>query len=140
MVGTGVPQTERVASILDTFALLKLREFGYNLHSLGKLAFSTKKDILEHVYVDVSQNPQYRAFTSQKGVTPCLATSTRLYSFGRDRMLLPFEQLMLQGHRRSFQIPESMRSSQIRELAGEGMALPCLGTVLWSIYLLKGLP
>ncbi len=140
MVGTGVPQTERVESILDAVATLKFRDLGYSWAAVEGFDFSTKKDILKDVYIDISQNPQYKAWTSSKGVAPCLATSTMLYSYGRDRTLAAFELTLLQGHRRSFQFPDHMKCSQIKELAGEGIFLPCLATVIWSAYLLRGLP
>ena len=109
-------------------------------HVVRKLLLKKKKELLKEVYCDVSQNPMYRAFTNNKNIAPCLCKSTSLYSFGQDRFLLPFEHLLLQGHRRSLEIPSAIRSNQLSHLAGEGMCLPCLGLVVWSLYLTKGLP
>ena len=139
MKGTGVPGTPRVHQIIDAVAVLKLREFGA-LNRVTLESFQTMKDVLKDVFVDISQNPRQRCFTNRQGINHCLATSSQLYSYGADRMLLPFELLLLQGHRRGLQLPSNMRSNQIKELAGEGMSLPCLGTVVWSAYMVKGLP
>ena len=37
-------------------------------------------------------------------------------------------------------VPESVKDDQLRCLAGEGMALPCLASIIWSLYLTKGFP
>lgn len=137
---TGINATQRVKDILDLVASTRLRDMGYRLFDADKLDFSTKRDILQHTYADISQNPRYRSFTNSSGVTGCLSTATTLYSFGQDRIVLGKELSMIQGHRRGFSFPDEMKSSQIRDLSGEGMFVPCLGTVLWAMYLTKGLP
>ena len=137
MQATGLRVTERISEILDVFAASKLSDLGANLFE--STSFSEKKKLLEHQYCDVSQNPKYKSCTNQIGITGCLATSTVLYSFGRDRLILPFELALLQGHRRGIKFPDSMSSSQIRDLMGEGMHLACLGTVVWCLCLTKGL-
>lgn len=137
MEAKGLNVTERVGEILEIVAAVKLVESGVNI--LQDLPFSHKKELLKHVYCDVSQNPKFKSHTNQEGITGCLTTSTLLYSFGRDRVVLPVELAMIQGHRRGFKFPPEMPSSKIRDLMGEGMNLPCLGTVVWCLYLTKGL-
>ena len=137
MEATGLRVTERISQILDLVAASKFLDLGVDLYQC--IPFSEKKKILEHVYCDVSQNPKFKSCTNQHGITGCLATSTTLYSFGRDRLVLPFELALLQGHRRGIKFPQAMTSSQIRDLMGEGMSLPCLGTVVWCAYITKGL-
>ena len=134
MKGSGMSQTDRVKQLLDAVATEKL--------GLGNLdlPWDQKKKLLKNVYCDVSQNPKYRPYTSKEGITGCLSTSTMLYSFARDGAVLPFELLLFQGHRRDIKLPSSLSSNQTRDLAGEGMSLPCLGTVLWGVYLTKGFP
>ena len=140
MKAVGIPQTERVREIIEMVALEKLKQKGVDLGKVESMTFSTKQTLLKDVYVDVSQNPKHKSCTNAKGITGCLATSTCLYSYGRDRVVLPTELSMIQGHRRGFFFPETMSSNQIRDLAGEGMNLPCLGTILWCMYLTKGFP
>ena len=140
MEATGMPRTERVKAIIEMVAVMKFQEMGYNLYTVQSMPFSQKRELLRDVYCDVSQNPQHKNCTNSAGISGCLATSTVLYSYRLDRIVLPVELAMIQGHRRGFQFPECVSSNQIRDLAGEGMALPCLGTIVWCMYLIKGLP
>ena len=133
-MGLGLHLTKRVEAILDTVAAQHL-----GLQNLD-LPFGRKKNMLRDVFCDISQNPKFKAFSNSSGVAPCLATSSTLYSFGGDRMVLPVESLYFQGHSRGIKIPTAMKSSDIKQLAGEGMALPCIGSVIWALYLTKGLP
>ena len=130
---SGVPQLDRVQALLDVAAAEALGP------SHWKDSYDVKKQLLKNVYMDVSQNPTHKAVT-RAGISPCLCTSSSIYSFGADRFILPFELLLWQGHRRTLRIPESMRSSELRSLAGEGICLPCLGSIIWALYLTKGLP
>ena len=135
----GVPGTNRVQQLLEVVAADILLHLG-NGHDVLSQSFDKKKEYLQDVYCDTSQNPAFKAVSNSNGVAPCLCTSSTMYSFGRDRMLLPFEHLLMQGHTRSLRIPKNMSPSQIRSLAGEGICLPCLGTIVWALYLTKGLP
>ena len=133
-----MPKSDRVKAILNTVAAVKLQEQGVNLSNLPP--FSVKKNLLKNVFCDVSQNPKHKSYTNSRGITGCLATSTVLYSYGHDRIVLPVELAMFQGHRRGFEYPPTITSNQIRDLAGEGMCLPCLATIVWCMYLTKGFP
>ena len=135
MVGTGMNLTPRIACLLDCVAAELL---GKDFRGRDT-PFSEKQQLLRHAYADVSQNPKYRSFT-KNSLTGCLTTSTLLYSYRRDGLVLPIELMTIQGHRRDLSIPESMTGNNLKDLAGEGMFLGCLATVLWSLYLTKGLP
>ena len=51
-------------------------------------------------------------------------------------MILPAEMMLLQGwSSESLVIPDGMTNKSMRVLAGNGMCLPCLGTVIWSLLL-----
>ena len=132
MRATGLSCTERVATILDLAAATHLKPQEWELPTAAKQA------MLRHVYCDVSQNPARLGVTNQEGVSHALTTGVQLYSFARDGVVLPLELLMIQGHRRDFSVPEHVSSQQVRALAGEGICLPCLGIILWSIHLAKG--
>ena len=138
MQGRGLSLTHRNKEILDLVAIEKLKTLG--LKEAECLTWDQRKSFLKGVFCDVSQNPKFSSYTNQNGVTGCLATSTILYSYGKDRAVLPFEYILFQGHRRGIQFPTDMRSSEIKALAGEGMFLPSLGSVIWAMYLIKGLP
>ena len=91
------------------------------------------------VLVDVSQNPSRRYFTNADGVAKCIHTATKLYSFRKDRIVLPFELMLLQGHPESMRIPDDMKCKELHDLAGEGICLPCLGLILTALMLSPGL-
>lgn len=96
-------------------------------------SLAEKKELLKHQYVHVSQNPARRSFTNS-GLSPCLTTGTKLYSFHRQGVLLPIELLLLQGCRRGLRIPKDVPQGSLRQLAGEELFLPCAATVLWSLH------
>ena len=138
MAARGMSNTPRIRKILDLVAAQKLKPIGFR--KVLNMSHADKQKLLRGTFCDVSQNPKFASFTNESGNTGCLATSTTLYSFGRDRVVLPIELALFQGHRRGILFPPEIKSSQIRSLAGEGMSLPCLGSVVWCMYLLKGLP
>ena len=124
----GMHPLERVKAILDAVVCCSLTP---EQLSLG---LCEKRELLKHHYVDISQNPDRKAFTNAAGSNPCICTSTRMYSFYREGLLLPIELMYLQGHRRGLRIPEDVRPSAVQALAGEGMSLPCLGTIFWALH------
>ena len=67
-------------------------------------------------------------------------TSSVLYSFNTDSVLVGKEMLLLQGQSSKLQIPEHTKDHVLRELAGEGMSVPCIGLVLWSLFLTAQFP
>ena len=138
MKGRGLSLTNRNKTILDLVAAEKLK--GLGLQKAQTLTWEQRQSLLKGVFCDVSQNPKFASYTNDHGVTGCLATPTILYSYGKDRIVLPFEYILFQGHRRGMQFPTQMKSSEIKTLAGEGMFLASLGSVIWAMYLLKGLP
>ena len=118
----GLVCTARICGLLDAVCseVLPVSE----LHA----SFVRKQHLLQHVYVDLSQNPARRKF-SRAGMCPTMTTSTRLFSFHRNGLLLPLEMMLLQGHRRTLTIPRGLSPEGLKTLAGEGMCVPCLGTI-----------
>ena len=102
------------------------------------LAWASK--LLSETVVDCSQNPVRKPF-NHTSTWPTLCTSSVLYHFGLDRVLLPIEHLHLQGHTEATAVvPDSLSQSEIRSLAGEAMPLPVLGLLILSLLLTKGFP
>lgn len=134
-VGRGVPKIERVQTMLDLVCLQKWSE----RPNRGKLHEVVWPDLMCDVFVDWSQNPARRAYSGKNGEIRCLCTSSQIYSFEADRALFPIEYMRLQGWGFDIEIPQEC-TGKMRELAGQGMALPCLAVLVWSVYLLKGLP
>lgn len=139
MKARGLSLTPRIREILDLVAAERLKSF-CGLKQAASSTWEQRRELLRGVYCDVSQNPKFASYTNAQGITGCLATSSNLYSYGRDRVVLPIEYILIQGHRRGMQFPHDMRSSEIKCLAGEGMFLPSLASVIWAMYLVKGLP
>ena len=129
--------TERVKAILN----LVVADVSSTLRTKSRLTRKNVMKLLQGVVVDISQNPDRRAFTGKNGNLRTLTTSSVLVDLGRSRMLLAKEYLYLQGHSPlTTSIPEHISEVRLRKLAGEGMALPCIGVVIWCIYLTKGFP
>ena len=136
--GNGFKHTDRSLELLDLVAVQTLISSGLS-KSINKVGSRLMKKQLGNVLVDLSQNPVRRCFT-KNGKSPCLTTSSQIYSFGRDSLLVPLEYMILQGHKRTIAIPDGMSGKQVKELAGEGMSLPCLALIVWCLVLVNRLP
>ena len=90
--------------------------------------------------MDVSQSVKRHKHSTPAGIVHTLTTSTRLYSFSLDRVLSGREMLSLHCQPKDLVIPDDIRDSALCDLAGEGMALPCLASVVWCLYLTKQFP
>ena len=94
---------------------------------------------MSEVLLDFSQCHDRKPF-SNDGVARTLTTSTHLYYFGQDRVCIGLEHLLLQGYDKNVCLPETMSESDLRRMAGEGIALPCLALLVWALFVTKGLP
>ena len=132
--GTGLRLNDRKKDLLDVIVADRM----YRLKKLHKgLDSKQVAELMKDVWVDVSQSHSRKVTSTPPHRT--LTTSSCIYAFGRDRMLLPTEHLALQGHfTPTLKLP--MTSRQVRSLAGEGMALPSIGSVLWCLFLTKCFP
>lgn len=131
--GRGLSKTPRNLSILDATVI----------RILGGQKNVKKKHLKEKVrgrYVDVSQALHRNTCTNEAGITRTQTTSTVLYSFDRDRVLVGKEMLMLQGQKKQFKIPQGVQDSVVKDLAGEGMAVPCVGLMLWCLFWVRFFP
>ena len=97
-----------------------------------------KAGVQKGLFVDISQNHVRRPFAESASGLRTLTTSSKLYHYGSDRMLVGREYLIFQGYRSDVKTSNSSED-EIRKLAGEGMCLPCLGHVLWCAHLIKNL-
>ena len=86
--------------------------------------------------LDISQSHDRRAF-SKEGRARTLTTSSRLFAFSQNRLLTPLEHMIMQGYSEGLVVPSTVSASAVRRMAGEGMALPCLATILLAILLLR---
>ena len=125
----GLCMTPRVKAILNCVVATKIVNKG----------LKTRADVMKEIsttVVDVSQNPCRRNFTPAHGTNHTLCTSSQLCHLGRMTTVLPAEMMLLQGwNSETLVVPDGMTNRSLRVLAGNGMCLPCLGTVLWSLLL-----
>ena len=131
--GGGLSQTKRNLEMLDLGFIQACHsaKCGYSV------AAAKRQGLLDGLVVDVSQNPCRAPWTTQSGHAHTLTTSTLLYSYQMDRMLQPREYLLLQGYQESVSL-EGLKAESIKDMAGEGIALPCLATILSCIHATKG--
>ena len=128
----GMEENDRITTILNLVALEKTQGVRRSDSNIKK---HTKTTI-----VDVSQNPCRKAWTG-KNSNHTMCSSTIQVHMGLKRIITPREMMLEQGHSPSnMNIPEDMPPGSVRKLAGQGMALPCIGTCLWGMFLTKGFP
>ena len=142
MKARGLPSSERVQGLLDlvvTDVILKAQKLEGKKASVNGRSCAWARKAMSDTVVDISQNPGRRPYSCGHIATMC--TSSNLFDFGRDAMICPLEMLLLQGHNPlSTSLPPSMKQTSVRSLAGEGIALPCLGLNVLSLLLTKGFP
>ena len=123
--------SKRAKAILNMVVAEKMKD----------LRIKSSKNVIpkiKNVIVDISQNPSRRNFTNENGFAHTIC-SARLVHLGRKRVVTPREMMWLQGHNvKTTVVPEDIDHEDLRWLAGEGMALPCLGLALWCLCLVKG--
>lgn len=123
----GVNVSARVLAILDCVTMDILGGYAKTQIVLARAdRVSAISEAMKSVFCDISQNPVRRCF-SLDGVAKCQTTSSIIYAFGRDRVVTPYEQMLLQGHSRNMKLPGAMRQRDVSDLAGMGIFLPCLG-------------
>ena len=128
-VARGVSLTPRVKDLIDVVAAKRMKSH------LGPV-----ESAVSGVALDISQSHSRPTFTSKYGVCPCLTTASMLYSYDDDSLLSAREHMYLQGHPKSIQVPDALTARNLRQLAREGMALPCLGLCIAALVSLKPIP
>eukprot|EP00435_Cladocopium_sp_Y103_P036300 s883_g9.t1 len=130
--GASLSMTDRIRGLLDVVVWEKLGR------AASSMSFPEKQERLANTYVDISQNPCRRPCNNSQGIMGTMTTSSIYYSYFRDGAVLPFEMLLWHGHSRLLKIPDDVKGRDLKELAGEGMSAPCLGSILWAGFLLNG--
>lgn len=130
--GTGIPLTDRVKDLLDLVT-------GEQLYCEGRPFNASDEDVEMAMcgsYIDVSQSHQRRKSSySWTGTLPTVTTSTVLYSFKRDSIILPLELLMVHGFPRDMILPAGLSPSNFKSLVGNGMCAPSLACALMAATL-----
>ena len=130
--------TDRVKDLIDLTVAQRLKVAG-KLHQ--PISGQEMKDLMKGVWLDVSQSHSRRVTTSVAKLQRTVTTSSIIYDFERDSVLLSTEHFKIQGHTvECYKFPEGMSARKIKSLAGEGMALPSVGSVIWALFLAKRFP
>lgn len=120
----GVSPTPRVLDLIDVVASSFMAANGLSMSQLS--------DALAPILLDISQSHSRKAF-SHGGLHKCLTTSSTLYSFKLERVILPQEMLKWQGYPATLKVPDECTQTDLRDFCGEGMFLPSLATCLWAL-------
>ena len=134
--GLGLTKTPRVLDLVDMVFIEAMKG-----NPKKQRTFEEAREFLSDVFLDVSQGHSrkinQRASAARcRGITPTLTTSSEVCSFGLDRVISPLELMALHGHSQNVNVC-SMSPSQVKKLAGEGMAVYCIGAVIWSLFLTR---
>jgi hypothetical protein len=128
----GVHQTDRVLDNIDLAWATRVRQPPEHVLNAPQ---AKRFDLLkENYYINCSQQNFRKAW----GDLNTICTSTELYSFELDRVILAEELFSLQGHGH----PETrtLSAAEARSVAGEGMLVPVLGAALYALMLEAPLP
>ncbi len=131
----GLSGTEREKEVLEVFYLANLRAQGLTCADVAGAA-----DLREHLFCNISQNPAW-LHPGRTSRVPCVCTSTRLFSYGADRVVHPAELLNAMGWQQcdpkggkpSLPLLGGLQESDLQDLAGECMALPPLALAIWGL-------
>jgi len=85
-------------------------------------------------FVDLSQSHSRRTVSHEGEKIFTMTTSTMLYSYYHDSIILPEEVHLMHGFSRSLKFPDHLSQNQIRSLVGNGMAAPCLAQTVAALY------
>lgn len=121
----GVRLTDRIRDLMDSVVIDRM--------SQGKQTLTQIVKDMDDTFLDFSQSHQRKCWTQVNGINKCLTTSSTIYSYGADRLVLPIETLKFMGYPDSLKLPYPMSHHDIRDFVGEAMCLPCVATVLWSL-------
>ncbi len=133
----GVRRTPRVVDSLECAWGVRKREFlTTNPRWLAKADSKEFRAVAAAgLFCDLSQCVGRAPWTSKKtACVHCLTTSSVVYSFERDRIVLPIELLAWHAYPTEA-VPRAVPSAQIRDATGEMMALPAIAHIMLCVHL-----
>ena len=134
--------TTRRKEVLDLACISWLQKDGQDAVEVARSKTPAQmKDLCKDLFTDVSQNPARKCWTGKDNTSKCLTTSSALYCRKYDRLALPLELLRFQGHDVDVKLPPpaAVKQSDLHDLAGEGMNLACLATVVQALLVTDSL-
>ena len=134
----GIRLTERICDILDCAAIRTCAEKGLSLEEMS--CPRKVESAMAGWRVDVSQSLDRLKLSGPGKPLQTFTTSTQVYLYAQDRILLPEEMLLLHGQSTRPRSAAGVSQELHRQHAANGMALPCLGMLVWALFLLKQFP
>ena len=122
----GVPNNENIRNIIDI-------AWWRSTNGLTEAEACLVRECLK---IDISQSLSHKPWS--KHMT-CLTTSSVVYSYAHDRVVTDPEKFFCLGFCQDLRF-ESMASGHLKDLAGDAMALPSVGSALCSLFLCAKLP
>lgn len=136
----GLRATPRINSIINVVVALKIKQkCTAEAADSKKVSKDFALDSIRSTLIDISQNPCRKAWTPKHGCNHTLTTVSHLVHMGAQRVIVPYEQFLWQGHPHGRVKFPDVQNKVLRELSGEGFFLPSFATVLWSLYVHGGL-
>ena len=123
----GIKVTPRVKDLMDCAVAWHLRN-----RNLPLWLSEDSKAALSEVFIDVSQNHVRLPWSKLDNVAPCFTRSTCMYSCQRDSVVYPEEMARMMGWPSDMDVPGNVTSQKLKDMVGNSIALPCLGTVVWA--------
>ena len=130
--GLGTVGCKRTLDLLDCVTLAAAKK--------ARTTVKRVEQLLSETLVDVSQSHDRRPLPKLEGPNRCLTTSSSLFWFQQRRLLCPVEHMLLQGYTLPLQVPQTVSNHQLTSIAGEGIALPNLATIVWALKLTANFP
>ncbi|CAE7293874.1 unnamed protein product, partial [Symbiodinium sp. CCMP2456] len=132
----GIAITDRIKALVDV-AFLKTEDM-----LKQRKEPHARQDVARSLFADLSQNIVRMPWGRYRTLT----TSTQLYSFERDRLLVPEELLVILGFPRTYaeSARHHMKNRDITDLVGMAMAVPsvtvvCCSALMAALRFLPGL-
>ncbi|CAE7693615.1 unnamed protein product [Symbiodinium sp. CCMP2592] len=130
----GLQKNKRIMAILNLSVLQKLKPG----QRRSAVSVASIRKACKTLIVNVSQNPNRgNLITPDSGFNHTLCSSTLQIHLGLRRLITAREMMFQHGHPRDMVIPTDMSVHSLRQLAGQGMALPSVATCLWCQCILK---
>lgn len=130
----GLQKNKRVMAILNMAVLQKLKP----VQRKNSVQLKHIKRACKTLIVNVSQNPNRgNLLTPDSGYNHTLCSSSLQIHLGLCRLITAREMMYQHGHPRDMVVPSDMSVHSLRQLAGQGMALPSVATCLWCHSILK---
>ncbi len=92
----------------------------------------TIDSLRSNLFCDLSQGALRKPWS--QGSVRCLIQGSLMYTYEADALFRAEHHFRLQGMRDGLDFSQ-LTDADIRGLAGEGLCLPCIGVIIWALFL-----